>query len=704
MAGAIERVMSTALPVNNSKTAGLSARVALGLLMATGCFLIAGLVHFNWQRSADRNAAELVTQINSRITSSVTRDIKSKVDSAESALSSLHTVFFQDVIRIDNEAKREFVFLSLLQSNVDLTWVSFGWPDGSFFGARKDADNNIRMVEVKRGTHTVNNFRVDSYLTTNRDILFQTRTQDQSDFNAAVQPWYEAAQSKEGSVWSESRTFPTGDHPAVTISRKLTLYGRYIGVLAVSIDMSRLARFVDRLDITQRGQALILAPDGRVLTENGWEPLNDTHDSGRRAVSAGIDVRPEQLSKLTVSRSIMGSDPLTGRDYYLNISRLPYQGWSLVIAIPSADILGDIPAATRRLYILVAILAALVAGGAFLVADRLVTRPLSAIAKQLRAIGGFDLHAVSYERSYLQEFDQLSRSLVQMNAGLGSFRKYLPADLVKTLVSEGIQAKLGGQRRKLTLLFSDLAGFTSLMESDPERMVSFLGAHLDDMSQAIHATGGTIDKFIGDSVMAFWNAPGPHETHEQAACRAALACRDRFKRTLEENAWRLTTKPGLRIGINTGPALVGNIGSQDRLNYTALGDTVNVASRFEALNKQYGTDILIGEDTAAVLGNAFVLRKLDRVAVYGRKHGIEVYELVGEAARDGGKPAWIESYEAGLDAYFERDWRRAVNLFQMARSSRGADRPSEIMIERCEAYLRIPPPETWNGLAVAMTK
>ena len=697
--------MPVPLPLaNGTAKGGLSARLALGLLMAAGCFLIAGLVHINWQRSADRNAAELVSQINSRITSSVTRDIKSKVGSAESALSSLHTVFFQDVIRIDNEAKREFVFLSLLQSNADLTWVSFGWPDGSFFGARKDADNNIRMVEVKRGTHAVNNFRVDSYLATDRDILFQTRTQTPSDFDATTQAWYQAAQSQDGAVWSESRTFPTGAHPAITISRKLTLYGRYIGVLAVSIDLSRLAKFVDRLEITRSGQALILAPDGSVLGENGWQPLNDTHDSGRRAIAAGIDARPEQLAKLAGPRSMMGRDPLTGRDYYLNISRLPYQDWSLVIAIPTADILGDIPAATRRLYVLVAILAALVAGSAFLVADRLVTRPLAGIAGQLRALGGFDLHAVNYEHSFLREFDQLSRSLVQMSAGLSSFRKYLPADLVRTLVSEGIEAKLGGQRRELTVLFSDLAGFTGLTESDPERMVSFLGAHLDDMSLAIHATGGTIDKFIGDSVMAFWNAPEPHSAPEQAACLAALACRDRFNRMLNENPWGLSAAPGLRIGINTGPALVGNIGSQDRLNYTALGDTVNVASRFESLNKQYGTDILIGEETAAALGGAFMLRKLDRVAVYGRRHGLEIFELVGRTAVDTPKPAWIAVYEAGLDAYFERDWERAASLFQQVIRSRGGDGPSIVMAQRCEEYASLPPPESWTGIAVAVNK
>lgn len=683
---------------------GISARVALGLLMAGGCFLVAGLVHFNWQSAADRNAAELVAQINQRITTSVTREIKAKLDSADSALSSLRTVFFQDVIRIENEAKREFVFLSLLQSNADLSWVSFGWPDGSFFGARKDPDNNIRMVEVKRDAAPGRNFRIDNYLTTARDIQFRDRLWSRSDFDAGRQPWYLAAQAHDGAVWSEGDEFPTGNRDAITISDRLNLYTRYVGVLAVSIDLARLAHFVDRLEITRRGQAIILGPGGRALGPDGWQELDSMHDSGKRAIATVLATSPDALAETARPRSLMVQDPATGRDYYVNVSRLPYRDWSLVIAIPTADILGGIPAATRRLYAFVAIFAVLVAAGAFLAADRLVTRPLAAIARQLRAIGGFDLQAIAHRPSALREFDQLSRSMVQMSAGLASFRKYLPADLVTSLVRQGIEARLGGQRRRLTILFSDLAGFTGLTESDPERMIGFLGAHLDDMSQAIHATGGTIDKFIGDSVMAFWNAPGPHDSPEIAACRAALLCRDRFSHMLRNGTWQFERAPGLRIGLNSGPALVGNIGSHDRLNYTAIGDTVNVASRLEALNKQYGTDILIGEDTAAAIAPHFILRRLDRVAVYGRKGGMLVSELIAEADGTDIPRPWIDLYEAALDAYFRRDWQRARSLFDDAAASRGGDRPAEIMAARCALYASEPPADSWDGTAIAMTK
>lgn len=695
--------MLSVVPVPASPRRGISARLALGLLMATGCFLVAGLVNYNWQRAADRNAAELVAQINQRITTSVGRQIKTQLDGAESALAALRTVFFQDVIRIDNEAKREFVFLSSLQSGIDLSWVSFGWPDGSFFGARKDIDNNIHMVEVKRHGTDEQNLRIDDYLATAHDIQFQARRWGSSDFDAGAQPWYRVAQTQNGPVWSDSEAFPLGDRDAITVSDKLTLYTKYVGVLAVSIDLERLARFVDRLEITRRGQALILAPDGRTLTINGWRPVNDTHDSGKRAVSAALTTMPKALIGITRPVSLMGEDPLTHRGYYLNISRLPYGEWSLVIAIPTADILGDIPATIHRLYGIVAILAVLVAAAAFLAADRLVTRPLAGIARQLKAIGGFDLRSIRYRPSALREFDQLSRSLVQMGAGLGSFRKYLPADLVISLVRDGSEARLGSQRRQLTLLFSDLAGFTRLTESDPDRMVDFLGAHLDDMSQVIHATGGTIDKFIGDSVMAFWNAPNQHDNPEVAACRAALAAHARFRTLLADARWQFASPPGLRIGINTGSALVGNIGSQERLNYTALGDTVNVASRFEALNKHYGTEILIGAETATALGAAFHLRKLDQVAVYGRRSGMFVYELIAEAG-DAARPDWIDSYEEGLAAYFRRDWWQAQRHFAAAANGRGGDSPSHLMARRCENFLQTPPGPDWTGIAVAVTK
>ncbi|HVI90574.1 MAG TPA: adenylate/guanylate cyclase domain-containing protein, partial [Dongiaceae bacterium] len=326
------------------------------------------------------------------------------------------------------------------------------------------------------------------------------------------------------------------------------------------------------------------------------------------------------------------------------------------------------------------------------------------MVRQMAEIERFHLDRVRYHPSSLLELDQLSRALQQMKAGLGSFRKYLPADLVETLVARGIDAKPGGRRQPLTVFFSDLAGFTRLTEAAPEETLAFLGDHLQAMSDTIHRQGGTVDKFIGDSVMALWNAPSDHAEHALAACRAALACQARFAEMRQAGGSSQLSQIGLRIGINTGSALVGNIGSPDRLNYTAIGDMVNIASRLEALNKQYGTSILIGPKTAAELGDRMVMRHLDRVAVYGRQAAIDIFELLDHAKPGQVKPEWIHHYESGLAAYMADDWDNAIKWFSATLTLRSDDTPSHIMIDRCRRYMTEPPPIGWNGIAASVRK
>jgi adenylate cyclase len=270
-----------------------------------------------------------------------------------------------------------------------------------------------------------------------------------------------------------------------------------------------------------------------------------------------------------------------------------------------------------------------------------------------------------------------------MGRGLASFQKYMPTTLVRTLVSRGIEAHPEAHHRVLSVLFTDIVGFTGLTESLGDEIVPVLTEYLELASAAVLGQGGTIDKFIGDAVMAFWGAPTPNDRHAVCACTAALV----LQRLLADRNRAAQAAGGVpvavRIGINTGPMLVGNIGSSERLSYTVIGDSVNVASRIEALNKHYGTAIMIGEETRAAAGDAIIVRRIDRVAVRGRVQGLAIFELLGLASDGEERPGWVTLYENGVDAFAEDRWQAAAKLFQAADEARGGDPPSRLFLERC---------------------
>ena len=253
--------------------------------------------------------------------------------------------------------------------------------------------------------------------------------------------------------------------------------------------------------------------------------------------------------------------------------------------IPASDFLASIERSAMILLIALAALTVIVAAIAILSANRLVAAPLLRIAGQLKHIENFRLDRVIRLASPLRELDDLSGVLLQMSRGLASFQKYMPTELVRTLVSQGVEARPGGHQQTLTVMFTDVAGFTGISEELGDRVVPVLAEYLEAVSTAVLNRSGTIDKFIGDGVMAFWGAPVPNERHAVDACAAALECQRLLALQRAEAERRGGTPLRMRVGINTGRMLVGNIGSSERLSYTVIGDPVNVASRLEPLGK-----------------------------------------------------------------------------------------------------------------------
>jgi adenylate cyclase len=251
------------------------------------------------------------------------------------------------------------------------------------------------------------------------------------------------------------------------------------------------------------------------------------------------------------------------------------------------------------------------------------------------------------------------------------------------------------------LMFTDIEGFTTLAEHlPPDALARHLGDYLEAMTSSVEATSGTIDKYIGDAVMAFWNAPTAVARHAERACEAVLACQAATRALYASPAWAGLPPLVTRFGLHTAEVMVGHFGARSRFNYTALGDGVNLAARLEPLCKQYGVTVLVSEPVAEAAHEKFVFRRVDRVAVKGKARAIDVYELLGRQGEAIANAEVVQRYESAFDAYLARDFATASELLDGTND----DPPSRVLKERCQVLRAAPPPADWGGVHVAKSK
>jgi adenylate cyclase len=699
----------------------LGAVLSVTLLLSV--LLTAALIHFSWQTVARANLKDLVGQLNDKIAGSIQQEVASVIANATAAQEAVRTIFFQNVITPQDEAKREFIFLALLQSQPSLSWISFGWPDGHFFGAEKLGNESILMVEVIwDAAHKQAQRRVDSYKIITGDIEFEQRSFTPSQFDASQQPWYSQAMASNQPAWSDISLFPTETKPAIAISSQLKVYDKFQGIICVAIELERLSQFLAGIQVARSGTVAIVDQAGHIVAAPELAEKSDEAATTGAATTVMNDAVRDKLNKVAMEalhhfgmqlgqiHATMSWDyrsTVDRGDYFVTFTPLGFNGWLVATVIPASDFLAEVDRNTRRLAWIIGFFTLFMAAGAIWFARSAIARPLRRVTAELRHIENFELHRVQRMNSFLSEIDRLSGALVHMASGLTSFQKYVPTELVRRLLKQGIEAKPGGMHMPITVMFTDLAGFTALSEKLGDAVVPVLAEYLGRMSPIIVEGRGTIDKFIGDAIMALWGAPERDPDHALDACRAALACQQALATLALEAQVQGRVALKMRVGINSGNILVGNIGSEERLNYTAIGDPVNVASRLEALNKRYGTAILIGEETRRQAGDGIIVRRLDRVAVYGKEEGIAIYELIGlPAERTQLEPlGWIALYEQGLDLYAQRKFAEAIDAFKAADRERpDGDPPSRLFIERAKAFMIVPPPPNWMAVTVLAEK
>lgn len=288
----------------------------------------------------------------------------------------------------------------------------------------------------------------------------------------------------------------------------------------------------------------------------------------------------------------------------------------------------------------------------------------------------------------------------------GMFEKYVDRSVVRQLIDNPALLKLGGEEREITTMFADIEGFTRMAEKmGPQNTVGMLNSYLTEMTNVITEEYGTIDKYIGDAIMSFWGAPLEDKDHAYHSCAAALKMQKKLLAL--HTKWIHYGRPVVnqRIGINTGKTVVGNMGAEARLNYTAIGDAVNLASRLEGVNKEYGTRLLMSGNTYKKVHDKVLSREMDLVIVMGKTEPVRIYELIAlaEEVQTDATKKFLEYYHNGLEAYKKRAWKSAIDQLQQALSIRRDDIVSNIYIQRSTLFLDSPPPDDWNGVFV-MTK
>ena len=592
----------------------------------------------------------------------------------------------------------------------------------------RNADNQIEIHDYEYSDNGEIKYEISKY----------------NNYDPRKRPWYVAAKRAGRQTWPDSFVFWGTDAasttPGKTCATPIYSNGELEYVLTADFELRDLSKFLKnqiRVGHSGKGRPFIIErrsddtmrvvahPQAELLTElikpverdeetvttvvPGQEmqptlvPIERFPDP---VVQAFIQRLPKSLTTLprsfktkkqVISFSFrVGTEKFIGS--YQRLRGSNYPDWITCMVMPESDVLGSVQR-NNLVNLIIGLTAFVITSLMCVLLSTRISSPLRTVAVENERIGTFDLTTKTVGRSRITEVDQLLVATEAMKKSLRSFAKYVPTELVRELVSSQNEAQLGGQRATLTVYFSDIQDFTSISEKlTAEDLVDHLEDYLTAMSEQISRDHGTIDKYIGDAVMAFWGAPIPNKNHAIDACRAALANQHNLQELCKK--WQNQGKPELwtRIGISSGELVIGNMGSEERLNYTVIGNPVNLASRLESLNKVYGTKIIISQKTKELVSDIFVVRPLDLVAVKGQEVGNYIYELIGFRKEATSKTIeLVEEYEAALTTYIDSHFQEAAKQFESITRQFPDDAPATLLLKRC-LHLCEHPPLKWDGV------
>lgn len=603
---------------------------AFASLLLLTVLAIAGYTHYVHSKAILGLSHDLMDQTTRMVIDKTTNHLRPASLMAEMS----SRIAQQGALSLTDRSQLESYTGEVLRSYPQLTMFYIGDEGGNFLMAKRQTDGTIATKIITRTAQK------SSLIWKYRDStgkVIKVEKSSKLDFDPRTRPWYQGAKQSRKTYWTDIYIFFTDQKPGITASHAVIgKEGKLLGVFGLDIELDQLSDFLRTLKVGDSGLAMIINQENQIVAHPDISHLVKEEAGSFRP--ARID-EIEELWVRTFFNEQEEADTASlvyqadGKKYIGSLTPFPAsfgKNWKIALVVPEDDFVGPIRRTNQvSVYISLAILLAALLFALLL--SRNISRPIALLTEETSKIKNFQLEGEVGLRSGIREVQMMSDGLSAMKTGLRAFGKYVPARLVRQLIETGEEARLGGQTRELTILFTDISGFTPISEAmSPGNLMLQLSHYFGELAKILIKYDATIDKYIGDGIMAFWGAPVEDPDHALHACQAALLCQEKL---LELNRqWEQEGKSPLatRIGIHTGETVVGNIGSTDRMNYSALGDSVNVASRLEQVNKTYGTKIIVSQSTYQKVADEFSFRPLEKVAVRGRTQSIMVYELVGE--------------------------------------------------------------------------
>ena len=592
---------------------------------------------------------------------------------------------------VSQEDKLLKLLWELAQVQPDIESMSLSDYRGNYLQARLYPEPATRVIN--RNNSPVNETIV--YRDTKYSVL-RIEQKLNPDFDPRTRPWFKNIGDEQQTYWSEPYLATTTKRPVVSGSRPIITNGERIGVVNINIPLTELSQFMAQQQVSANGIAFLVSINGDLLAfpdeqflsikdaSSGNFRLGKISDLPQNWIKSGwqnyIENDKESFSFTVADTPYLAS--------FRKFSQPTLASWRIGIVMPEKDVTSAVQQTLLMAFGVAGFIFLLSLFPLFWFARRL-SLPIAQLVDQTRELKDFRLENITKINSPIREMNILSESIVAAAQGLRSFQKYIPAELVRQLMSSGKPIEIGGESRYLTILFSDLKDFSTLSENTPSReLLLRVSSYFEIFINAIKEEGGYVDKFIGDSVMAFWGAPLPEHHHAYHACVAAVKSQRRMK-FLNENLIK-DEKPPLtvRIGLHSDAVLVGNVGSPEKLSYTVMGDGVNIASRLEGINKDYDTRICVSHSLFKEAGERLWVRPIDMISVKGRKGELLIYELMG--IKDGNEETQIshreqllcKATEKAFQLYTLKNYADARYAYQ-AIAQELDDNLSKIMEKKC---------------------